>query len=138
MQFSYVFIYIQFSLSFIFFFSVKASLESIRDSLAEELVSMTAQVRLILLLLLLLLPLLLLLSSCPFMLMDLCWLQCEKLRAESSMLPGIRAELESLRRRHSAALELMGERDEEVPIFFFFDSLLRMVNKFSPLDVVEA
>ena len=119
-----------------FFFSVKASLESIRDSLAEELVSMTAQVRLILLLLLL--PLLLLLSSCPFMLMDLCWLQCEKLRAESSMLPGIRAELESLRRRHSAALELMGERDEEVPIFFFFGSLLRMVNKFSPLDVVEA
>ena len=117
-----------------FFFSVKASLESIRDSLAEELVSMTAQVRLILLLLLLLL----LLSSCPFMLMDLCWLQCEKLRAESSMLPGIRAELESLRRRHSAALELMGERDEEVPIFFFFGSLLRMVNKFSPLDVVEA
>ena len=115
-----------------FFFSVKASLESIRDSLAEELVSMTAQVRLILL------PLLLLLSSCPFMLMDLCWLQCEKLRAESSMLPGIRAELESLRRRHSAALELMGERDEEVPIFFFFGSLLRMVNKFSPLDVVEA
>ena len=120
---------------FFFFFSVKASLESIRDSLAEELVSMTAQVRLILLLLLLLL---LLLSSCPFMLMDLCWLQCEKLRAESSMLPGIRAELESLRRRHSAALELMGERDEEVPIFFFFGSLLRMVNKFSPLDVVEA
>lgn len=30
------------------------------------------------------------------------------------MLPGIRAELEALRRRHSAALELMGERDEEV------------------------
>ncbi|KAL4626106.1 hypothetical protein ACB092_05G071800 [Castanea dentata] len=59
-----------------------ASLESIRDSLAEELVSMTAQ--------------------------------CEKLRIESSMLPGIRAELESLRRRHSAALELMGERDEEL------------------------
>ncbi|KAM4111202.1 hypothetical protein ACJW30_05G049800 [Castanea mollissima] len=59
-----------------------ASLESIRDSLAEELVSMTAQ--------------------------------CEKLRTESSMLPGIRAELESLRRRHSAALELMGERDEEL------------------------
>jgi chromosome segregation ATPase len=59
-----------------------ASLESIRDSLAEELVKMTAQ--------------------------------CEKLRAESSMLPGIRAELEALRRRHSAALELMGERDEEL------------------------
>lgn len=42
------------------------------------------------------------------------WLQCEKLRAEASVLPGIRAELEALRRRHSAALELMGERDEEV------------------------
>ncbi|KAK3027060.1 hypothetical protein RJ639_040892, partial [Escallonia herrerae] len=59
-----------------------ASMESIRDSLAEELVKMTAQ--------------------------------CEKLRAEASMLPGIRAELESLRRRHSSALELMGERDEEL------------------------
>ncbi|KAM7480468.1 hypothetical protein LguiA_028681 [Lonicera macranthoides] len=59
-----------------------ASMESIRDSLAEELVKMTAQ--------------------------------CEKLRAEASMLPGIRAELEALRRRHSAALELMGERDEEL------------------------
>lgn len=53
------------------------------------------------------------------------------------MLPGIRAELESLRRRHSAALELMGERDEEVHIFFFFGSSLRMVNKFLPWDVVE-
>ncbi|CAN4098342.1 unnamed protein product [Withania somnifera] len=30
------------------------------------------------------------------------------------MLPGIRAELDALRRRHSAALELMGERDEEL------------------------
>ncbi|PSS07425.1 Golgin candidate like [Actinidia chinensis var. chinensis] len=59
-----------------------ASLESIRDSLAEELVKMTAQ--------------------------------CEKLREEASVLPGIRAELEALRRRHSAALELMGERDEEL------------------------
>jgi len=59
-----------------------ASLESIRDSLAEELVKMTAQ--------------------------------CEKLRAEASVLPGIRAELDALRRRHSAALELMGERDEEL------------------------
>ncbi|XP_065866148.1 golgin candidate 5 [Euphorbia lathyris] len=58
------------------------SLESIRDSLAEELVKMTAE--------------------------------CEKLRTESSHLPGIRAELEALRRRHSAALELMGERDEEL------------------------
>ncbi|XVF86640.1 hypothetical protein PTKIN_Ptkin18bG0058800 [Pterospermum kingtungense] len=59
-----------------------ASMESIRDSLAEELVKMTAQ--------------------------------CEKLMAEATMLPGIRAELEALRRRHSAALELMGERDEEL------------------------
>ncbi|KAG2722906.1 hypothetical protein I3760_02G148700 [Carya illinoinensis] len=59
-----------------------ASLESIRDSLAEELVKMTGQ--------------------------------CEKLQVEASMLPGIQAELESLRRRHSAALELMGERDEEL------------------------
>ncbi|OIW03809.1 hypothetical protein TanjilG_30085 [Lupinus angustifolius] len=59
-----------------------ASLESIRDSLAEELVQMTEQ--------------------------------CEKLRAEATLLPGLRSELESLRRRHSAALELMGERDEEL------------------------
>ncbi|OMO66672.1 Sugar/inositol transporter [Corchorus olitorius] len=59
-----------------------ASMESIRDSLAEELVKMTAQ--------------------------------CEKLKAEAGTLPGIRAELEALRRRHSAALELMGERDEEL------------------------
>ncbi|KAL6137615.1 hypothetical protein ACLB2K_062905 [Fragaria x ananassa] len=59
-----------------------ASMESIRDSLAEELVQMTEQ--------------------------------CEKLRAEAGMLPGIRAELDALRRRHSAALELMGERDEEL------------------------
>lgn len=59
-----------------------ASMESIRDSLAEELVKMTAQ--------------------------------CEKLRAEAALLPGLRAELEALRRRHSSALELMGERDEEL------------------------
>ncbi|KAF5181160.1 Golgin candidate [Thalictrum thalictroides] len=59
-----------------------ASLESIRDSLAEELVKMTAE--------------------------------CEKLRAEAAVVPGMRAELEALRRRHSAALELMGERDEEL------------------------
>ncbi|ONK69066.1 uncharacterized protein A4U43_C05F18930 [Asparagus officinalis] len=57
-----------------------SSLESIRDSLSEELVNMTEQ--------------------------------CEKLRAEAAVLPGIRAELEALRRRHSSALELMGERDE--------------------------
>lgn len=59
-----------------------ASMESIRDSLAEELVNLTAQ--------------------------------CEKLRSEAAAVPGIRAELEALRRRHSAALELMGERDEEL------------------------
>lgn len=59
-----------------------ASMESIRDSLAEELVKMTEQ--------------------------------CEKLRTEAAMLPGIRAELEALRQRHTAALELMGERDEEL------------------------
>lgn len=41
-------------------------------------------------------------------------LQCEKLRAEAVVLPGLRAELDALRRRHAAALELMGERDEEV------------------------
>lgn len=41
-------------------------------------------------------------------------LQCEKLRVEAATLPGLRAELESLRKRHAAALELMGERDEEV------------------------
>ncbi|RWW22360.1 hypothetical protein GW17_00013448 [Ensete ventricosum] len=42
--------------------------------------------------------------------------QCEKLRADAGVLPGLRAELEALRRRHSAALELMGEHDEEVLI----------------------
>ena len=41
-------------------------------------------------------------------------LQCEKLRSEVALLPSIKAELEALRVRHSAALELMGERDEEV------------------------
>ncbi|KAF5776900.1 putative TATA element modulatory factor 1, TATA binding protein [Helianthus annuus] len=59
-----------------------ASMESIRDSLAEELVKMTAE--------------------------------CEKLRSEVSQLPGMKAEMEALRRRHAAALELMGERDEEL------------------------
>ncbi|KAK7325165.1 hypothetical protein VNO77_29300 [Canavalia gladiata] len=59
-----------------------ASMESIRDSLAEELVKMTEQ--------------------------------CEKLRGEAVVLPGLRSELDALRRRHSAALELMGERDEEL------------------------
>jgi len=59
-----------------------ASLETTRDSLAEELVKMTEQ--------------------------------CEKLRAEACLIPGLRAELEALRRRHSSALELMGERDEEL------------------------
>ncbi|KAG8086397.1 hypothetical protein GUJ93_ZPchr0010g10717 [Zizania palustris] len=58
------------------------SLESIRNSLAEELVKMTEQ--------------------------------CEKLRTEASALPGLRAELEALKQRHFQALELMGERDEEL------------------------
>ncbi|XP_043704554.1 golgin candidate 5-like [Telopea speciosissima] len=59
-----------------------ASLESIRDSLAEELVKMTAQ--------------------------------CEQLRTEAAALPGLQAELEALKLRHYSALELMGERDEEL------------------------
>ncbi|KAJ9537484.1 hypothetical protein OSB04_030217 [Centaurea solstitialis] len=59
-----------------------ASMESIRDSLAEELVKMTGE--------------------------------CEKLRSEVSDVGGMKAELEALRKRHSAALELMGERDEEL------------------------
>ncbi|KAI3521594.1 hypothetical protein L1887_11065 [Cichorium endivia] len=58
------------------------SMETIRDSLTEELVKMTAE--------------------------------CEKLRSEVALLPSIKAELEALRMRHSAALELMGERDEEL------------------------
>ncbi|XP_062232121.1 golgin candidate 5-like [Phragmites australis] len=58
------------------------SLESIRNSLAEELVKMTEQ--------------------------------CEKLRTEAAALPGLRAELEALKQRHFQALELMGERDEEL------------------------
>lgn len=117
---------------FFFFRFLKASLESIRDSLAEELVEMTAQVSFNLLILLLQLLNVLyvdILENC------LHRSQCEKLRAEASMLPGIRAELEALRRRHSAALELMGERDEEVHIFSLV-LLLRMVNKFSALDGV--
>ncbi|XP_024519580.1 golgin candidate 5 [Selaginella moellendorffii] len=40
--------------------------------------------------------------------------ECEKLRSEASTLRGLRAELEALRRRHASALELMGERDEQV------------------------
>ncbi|GKB99454.1 golgin candidate 5 [Tanacetum coccineum] len=59
-----------------------ASMESIRDSLAEELVKMTEE--------------------------------CEKLRSEVSLMPGLKADIEALRSRHSAALELMGERDEEL------------------------
>lgn len=59
-----------------------STLESIRDSLSEELVKLTEE--------------------------------SEKLRAEASHLPSLRAELEALRRRHSSALELMGERDEEL------------------------
>ncbi|XP_071702945.1 uncharacterized protein [Rutidosis leptorrhynchoides] len=57
-------------------------MESIRDSLSEELVKMTEE--------------------------------CEKLRSEVALLPRIKAELDSLKVRHSAALELMGERDEQV------------------------
>jgi TATA element modulatory factor len=45
--------------------------------------------------------------------------QCEKLKLEASALPGVKAELEALRQRHTAALELMGERDEEVHFFYF-------------------
>ncbi|XP_071712242.1 golgin candidate 5-like [Rutidosis leptorrhynchoides] len=59
-----------------------ASMESIRDSLSEELVKMTEE--------------------------------CEKLRTEVALLPSIKAELEALKVRHSAALELMGERDEQL------------------------
>lgn len=40
------------------------------------------------------------------------------------MLPGLKSELEALRRRHSAALELMGERDEEV-IFTLLNLLFK-------------
>ncbi|KAG6543726.1 hypothetical protein Mapa_014910 [Marchantia paleacea] len=40
--------------------------------------------------------------------------QNEIYRSEANLLPGLRAELDSLRRRHTSALELMGERDEEV------------------------
>lgn len=64
-------------------------------------------------------------------------LQCEKLRAEAATLPGIRAELDSLRRRHSAALELMGERDEEVSLFFPFTELPRLTILFY-LDAYES
>ncbi|XP_076921402.1 golgin candidate 5-like [Bidens hawaiensis] len=59
-----------------------ASMETIRDSLSEELVKMTKE--------------------------------CKKLRSEAALLPSIKAELEALRFRHTAALELMGERDEEL------------------------
>ncbi|XP_020106216.1 golgin candidate 5 [Ananas comosus] len=59
-----------------------ASLESIRNSLAEDLVKMTEKY--------------------------------EKLKVEAAVLPRLRDELDALRRRHSAALELMGERDEEL------------------------
>lgn len=40
--------------------------------------------------------------------------QCEKFRTEASSLLHLRSEMESLRRRHASALELMGERDEQV------------------------
>lgn len=38
----------------------------------------------------------------------------EELGRQAALLPSMRAELEALRRRHASALELMGERDEEV------------------------
>eukprot|EP00250_Pteridium_aquilinum_P007166 c16947_g1_i1 orf=995-3871(-) len=40
--------------------------------------------------------------------------ECEKFRTEAASLAGLRSELDSLRRRHASALELMGERDEQV------------------------
>ncbi|XP_071736509.1 golgin candidate 5-like isoform X1 [Rutidosis leptorrhynchoides] len=40
--------------------------------------------------------------------------ECEKLRSEVALLPRIKAELDALKVRHSAALELMGERDEQL------------------------
>nr|XP_043617574.1 golgin candidate 5-like [Erigeron canadensis] len=64
------------------YISRMASMESIRDSLSEELVKVTKE--------------------------------RNKLRSEVALLPSIKAELESLRVRHSAALELMGEQDEEL------------------------
>lgn len=42
------------------------------------------------------------------------WGQNESLLSEVSALPRMKAELEALRRRHASALELMGERDEQV------------------------
>ncbi|GKB41250.1 non-structural maintenance of chromosomes element 4 homolog A [Tanacetum coccineum] len=39
--------------------------------------------------------------------------KCEKLRSEVSQLPSMKVEFDALRQHHSAALELMGERDEE-------------------------
>lgn len=58
-----------------------------------------------------------------------CHKQCDKLQAEAAVLPGLRAELEALRRRHSSALELMGERDEEVLMFnpCFKDSVTKLL-----------
>lgn len=40
--------------------------------------------------------------------------ESEKFSSEAALLPGLRVELDALRRRHNAALELMGERDEEL------------------------
>lgn len=103
-------------------------MESIRDSLAEELVKMTAQVHIDLfsfegseLSSYLLTFTLICSESIEFTLLYVP--QCEKLRAEAAMLPGVRAELDALRRRHAAALELMGERDEEVNILLQFDGI---------------
>ena len=49
-------------------------------------------------------------------------MKCEKLRSEVSDVGGMKAELEALRKRHSAALELMGERDEEVLILLLLSA----------------
>lgn len=40
--------------------------------------------------------------------------QTEELAKQAAAVPSLRAELDALRRRHASALELMGERDEEV------------------------
>eukprot|EP01018_Ginkgo_biloba_P024457 Gb_38479 [translate_table: standard] len=40
--------------------------------------------------------------------------ECEKLRGEAASLPALSAELEELTRRHAAALEMIGQRDEEL------------------------
>lgn len=87
-------------------------MESIRDSLAEELVKLTEQVTIIHHLISFLI-----FQLQKYVLKNLSC-QCEKLKVEAATLPGVKAELDALRQRHNAALELMGERDEEVHFFF--------------------